>query len=260
MNRTVVDADQVVVLAGRRFDSLLGYSGAEGAIYPSLSDEETHKEMAGKLSMAVPGEKPWPPLREAAEVAWLLGAPFMVHCIEAPDDKLFHVVAGTADTSAESVRLLNARWRVEVDQPADLVIAGIGAHAGPGSFLAMATGLGAASRVVKPDGRIVLLCNSHPHLPSATETLRQSDSPALALKKLRDSPDLAGTGAFLWVSAAQRARLYILSGLGPDVVEEMFATPLENAGQVERLLGTSASCILLPNADKTMAVARTTEN
>jgi hypothetical protein len=40
----------------------------------------------------------------------------------------------------------------------------------------------------------------------------------------------------------------------------MFATPLENAGQVERLLGTSASCILLPNADKTMAVARTTEN
>src|SRR5262249_30087925 len=79
LNRSVVDADQVVLLTRRTYDPLLGYSGAEGALYPALSDEATRKELAGLLSMKAPREKAWPARREAAEVAWLLGAPFVVH-------------------------------------------------------------------------------------------------------------------------------------------------------------------------------------
>src|SRR5262249_58527419 len=44
LNRSVVDADQVVVLSGRRSDPLLGQGGAAGAIYPALSDEATRRE------------------------------------------------------------------------------------------------------------------------------------------------------------------------------------------------------------------------
>src|SRR5438094_2030669 len=45
LNRTAVDAHQLIVLAHRGYDPLLGYSGAEGAIYPALSDEATRQEM-----------------------------------------------------------------------------------------------------------------------------------------------------------------------------------------------------------------------
>src|SRR5262249_33739262 len=79
LNRTVVDADQLVLLTRRTYDPLLGYSGSEGALYPALSDVATQKEMGSLLSMEAPGEKPWPVRREAAEVAWLLAAPFVVH-------------------------------------------------------------------------------------------------------------------------------------------------------------------------------------
>ena len=36
LNRTAVDADQLVVLGRRTYDPLLGYSGAAGALYPAL--------------------------------------------------------------------------------------------------------------------------------------------------------------------------------------------------------------------------------
>src|SRR5437868_708487 len=41
LNRSAVDADQLIVLTGPRFDPVLGYAGAEGAVYPALSDVET---------------------------------------------------------------------------------------------------------------------------------------------------------------------------------------------------------------------------
>src|SRR5205823_854441 len=41
LNRSAVDADQLVVLTGPHFDPVLGYAGAEGATYPALSDVET---------------------------------------------------------------------------------------------------------------------------------------------------------------------------------------------------------------------------
>src|SRR5437660_7119585 len=72
LNRSAVDADQLVVLARRGYDPLLGYSGSEGALYPALADEATRQEMNAKLTMAPPAAQPWPVRREAAEVAWLL--------------------------------------------------------------------------------------------------------------------------------------------------------------------------------------------
>src|SRR5438552_1457199 len=59
LNRKIVDADQLVFLICRTYDPLLGYSGAEGAIYPALSDEATQKEMGSLFSMDAPGDKPW---------------------------------------------------------------------------------------------------------------------------------------------------------------------------------------------------------
>jgi nickel-dependent lactate racemase len=256
LNRTVVDSDQAIVLAGRRFDPLLGYSGAEGALYPALSDRETHKELVGRLSMAVPYEKPWPTRREAAEVAWLLGAPFMIQCIGGTGTSLCHVLAGTAESSDEGVRKLNARWRVELDEPADLVIAGVEGQHGQIEFDSIAAALAAASRVVKAGGRIVLLSAMDPEMSPAAELLRESESPAQALRRIKEGTEFDPRAAFCWASAAQRASLYLLSRLPQEQSEELFTIPLDRAGQVEKLLAAAPSCIILPAADKSMAVLR----
>ncbi len=45
LNRSAVDADQLVLLTRRTYDPLLGYAGAECALYPGLSDEATQRDV-----------------------------------------------------------------------------------------------------------------------------------------------------------------------------------------------------------------------
>src|SRR5262245_11809311 len=58
LNRTLVDADFVVVVSGRRYDPHTGYEGAEASVFPTFSDEETRNSLVGELSIKAPGEEP----------------------------------------------------------------------------------------------------------------------------------------------------------------------------------------------------------
>src|SRR5207244_7724260 len=86
LNRSLVDADQSIVLSARGYDPLLGYAGAEGAIYPAMADADTIRGLVPKVSPQTSPDGDWPEHDEAAEVAWLLGSPFFVQVIEGAGD------------------------------------------------------------------------------------------------------------------------------------------------------------------------------
>lgn len=258
LNRTAVDADQLVVLGRRGYDPLLGYAGFSGDIYPSLSDEATRKEIGGKLSMAAPEAAAWPVRDEAQEVAWLLGAPFLVQVIEGAGDDIAHVVAGSLDSGKDGQRLLDARWRAAAERLADTVVAAVAGDPRRHDFADLARAAGCAARVVQPGGRIVLLTQAAPQLGAGAALLRKADNPTEALAALQQNAPADVAAAFQWASAAQRAALYLLSGLDEDATEELFAVPLERAEQVPRLFAaTAGSCLVIPDANKTIAVLET---
>ena len=254
LNRTMVDANQVIVLTGRGYDPLLGYSGAESALYPVMSDAATRLDGCDQMSMAAPGKTPRSLQREAAEVAWHLGVPFLVQIIMGADAEIIHVLAGPVETSGDGQRLLDERWRVEVDAPADIVLAGIGGDPARHDFDDLARAFACAARVVKPQGKIVVLCDAQPVLGQEADWLRQAGDPGTVLNALRQHKAPDQQGIFLWASAAQHANLYLLSKLPAEIAEEMFTVPLENADQVQRLVAGNGSCLILPDAHKTMAV------
>src|SRR5207244_567281 len=150
LNRTAVDAEQVIILSRRSYDPLAGYSGAEAALFPALSDAATRSELYQKLSMEAPGPEPWPVRQEATEVAWLLGAPFILQVIEGPGEQVGDILGGMVETSADGERLLDARWRTRVATMADTVVAGIAGDPAHHDFTDLARALGCAARVVKP--------------------------------------------------------------------------------------------------------------
>src|SRR5262249_3984255 len=123
LNRSAVDADQVVVLSGRGYDPRLGYSGAESSLFPALSDEATVAETNERLSRNPPVTTSWPLREEVKEAAWLLGAPFFLQVIPGEGDDVALVLAGPADSSAEGQRQLDARWLRKVARPARTVVA-----------------------------------------------------------------------------------------------------------------------------------------
>lgn len=253
LNRSLVEADQVVVLSGRRYDTLLGYGGAEGTLYPALSNEETRGEMNQRVNLGLPEETPWPARREATETAWLLGAPFFVQVIEAAGDRIAHVVAGTTDASREGQRLQDASWRCRVSAPADLVVASISGDPSRHTFADLAAALSCAARVVNPGGRIALLSRANPALGPESLLLREIEEPQEVLKRLRGEHTVERTPLLQWAAAACQARLNLLSGLPDDTVEELFATPLHDAREIQRLLDAGGPCLFLPDAHKMLA-------
>jgi nickel-dependent lactate racemase len=253
IDRQAVDADQLVVLSRRFYDPLLGHGGAEGAIFPGLSDRATQNAALDKLSMAAPGSTAWPWRQEAAEVAWLLGAPFFIQVIEGAEGVPVHVLGGLVQTSAEGQKRLDAQWMIQVDQAADVVAAEVGGDPVSHGFADLARALACASRVVEPDGRILLLSGGAPELGPGAQLLRQADTAAEALALLKERKPADYPAAFQWASAALRAKVYLLSRLPADITEEIFAIPLEHAGQAQRLLG-DGMCLHLTDADRTLAV------
>ncbi len=249
LNRTVVDADQVVVLSGRRYDPLLGYAGAEGAIFPALSDENTRTQANAHGLLEMTDRTTWPLHQEAVESAWLLGAPFFVQAIEAAGDELAEIVAGATEAGLEGQRRQDAYWRWKVERSPDVVIAGLAGDPARQTFADLAAAAACASRVVQPGGRIALLSQAQLDL-SLTETLRDADGPREVLDRLRGQSDRELIPALRWATAAQHARLYLMSDLADDLVEDLFATPLRKGSEVQRLLDAGGSCLFLQDAHK----------
>lgn len=259
LNRSAVDADQLVILAGCRYDPQLGRGGALGALFPALSDEATRGELTRRPNLEGPDAAAETALlAEAAEAAWLLGAPFLVQVIAAAGDGVAHVMAGTAASGAEGRRLLDAAWRWDTPELADVVIASVSGDPARQTFADLAAAAESAARVVQPDGRIILLSQTRPDLAAASETLLRADDAPAALGRLRRKTTLEQVPALRWAGAAGRARVSLLSGLDDDTAEGLFATPLQDAAQVQRLLDAGGSCLFLEDAHKALTVPPTT--
>jgi nickel-dependent lactate racemase len=253
-NRTAVDAAQLVVLTGRRYDPLLGYGGGEGLLYPAFCDEPTRNEASQLLSLDVPGQKPWRMRREAAEAAWLLGVPFFVQVIEGPGDTVANVVTGAASSLDEGQRLQDAQWRRTVSGTVDTVVAGLSGDPARHGFAELADALSCAARVLRPNGRILLLSEARPAAGPSSALLGEADDPAAALAEIKRQKNYELRAAWQWATVAQQARIFLLSGLDDDTVEDLFAVPLKDLGQAQRLVAASEACLFLGDAHKSLAL------
>jgi nickel-dependent lactate racemase len=250
LNRTLVDAEQIIVLTGRGYDALLGYSGADGAIYPVLADSDTVRSHVPKLSPQTSPDAEWPTHSEAAEVAWLLGSPFFVQVIEGSGDEVTEVMAGLLETIADGTARLDARWKSSVREPADTAVVTLSGDPARHDFAALARAAACGARAVKPDGTVIVLSEAEPEIGGAVEVLRRSDEPPEAVKTLFRERPADAAAAVQWAWAAGRAKLYLASEIRPTTVEELFATPLSGPRDVQRLLDAPGRVLVIPDAHK----------
>lgn len=255
LNRTLIEADAVVVVCGRRYDPVVGYSGAETALFPALSDEETRAEFAGTFTPEPPvADRPNALRTEAAEVAFLFGLPFQVQVIAGAGDDIEKVIAGLPTCALDGVVAQDARWRFPVEEFADLVVAAVAGDGNRTTFADLAHALACAARVVSPGGRIALLTRSAPVLGDGGEALRNAEEPAHAIKRLAKEKPADLPAAVLWAAAAQRASLFVASEWPDELTEELFATPIASAAEVQRLVDAAKRTIVIPDADRALLI------
>jgi nickel-dependent lactate racemase len=253
-NRTLVDADQIVSISARRYDPQFGYAGCEGILYPALADTEVRQALCDRLSMEPPSVAADGIRAEAHEVAMLLGMSIYMQVIEAPCDEIAHLCAGLIDSSADGMRLLDQRWRFSIPEPVDVVVAGLSGNRSRHDFAVLARAAAAASRGVKTGGAILLLSDAEPTLGPGMELLQESDNSGDALEVLLKRKPADLPAAFQWASAAANARIFLASGLRPELVEEIFAVPILSPAEAQRLVAHAGKCLFLPDADKSLVV------
>ena len=251
LNRAVVEADYVIVLAGRGFDPFLGHAGAAGAIFPVLGDGETRAGYVGQFTTKPP-RKLSPLAVEGNEIAWLIGTPLFIQVIEGPGNTLAEIVAGLPDSAPDGVARQDARWRGTVPDRPDLVVAAVSGDPGRTGFAELAAAAAAAARVVQTDGRIALLTTASPTLDEGAEIIRQAEDPSEAERRMKKRKPDDWPAAQLWSFAARTARLFVASGWPEDVTDELFAVPLASAAELQRLIDAAESVLILPDAQKVM--------
>jgi nickel-dependent lactate racemase len=257
LNRSLVDAAQVVVLTIRHFDLLHGFAGGEGALYPTFCDEEIRNDSSKQANLEVPTLQPWPTQQEAEEAVGLLGQPFFVQLIPARGQGIAEVICGTKEALQEGRRRFADAWLQKVPKRADVVLATITGDPSQQSFAALASAAFNASRVVKTNGRIIVLSEGKPVLPPAIEILLRAEDAEDAVTAL-DRAEVRNKGAALqWASAASQARISVMSEMDGQTIEDLFASPIsanEIAHLVALITHAGGDCLLLRDAHRLIAV------
>jgi nickel-dependent lactate racemase len=252
LNRTLVEADFTVLLTGRGYDPLVDYGGAETAVFPALSNDETRAALADQFTTDAPNPEPSDVRAEAGEIAWLLGTPFLVQVIAGEGDAIQEVVAGLLASAAEGARRQDSRWRATIGDEVETVIATISGEPHRVTFLDLAKAAVCAARVVRPEGRIVLLSEAAPALGDGANLLRTLDGPRGARKKLGEKRPDDWAAAYLWCFPTKVASVFLASGLPDDVAEELFTTPVHEPAEVQRVVNAGGRVAVIPDAHRTV--------
>ena len=248
LNKSLIDADQIIVLTGRRPDAYLGEIGGATALWPRFSDTEACDGILATWTRKGRDEFVTHLQAEATEVLALLGLPFIIEVVEAGNDGIAAIVAGRGDIATDVQAIFTSRWTATVPQRAALVIATISGDPRRHDLAELSQALRTASAVVEPGGRIVLLSQITPTLTESMQALRQADEPGDAVQQLGKYRPVDRIPAIDWGMAAHRSRLSIACGIDEVILEELSAQTVRDVRAVQRLIDACESVLVLPDA------------
>jgi nickel-dependent lactate racemase len=175
---------------------MLGYSGGRKLIAPGLAAQETIKVLHSPRFMrdtrATEGSIEDNPLhRELLEIARMARHDFLLDVALARDRRLAAVFAGEPEEAhGRGVKFVSQVMLEQLDEPADAVITTSAGYPLDLTFYQAVKGITAASHVVKPGGRILLVaeCSEGAGAPEFSRMLRENASHAAFLDAIRSTP------------------------------------------------------------------------
>jgi nickel-dependent lactate racemase len=246
INRKIHDADFVILLGVLRLADSLGYHGISSDFFPAFSDPASQERFRAPKAGAPEERRRL--RREVDEAAWLLGARFTIQVVPGSAGEILHVLAGDLDAVfGEGTRLCDAAWNFSVPERAELVVATIEGDSAEQTWENVARALSAASCALAENGSVVICSDLAQRPGPGLARLAASDNPQAALKRLaRERPSDALPAAEI-VAALERGKVYLVSRLDDEAVEELGLLPL-SPGAVSRVAQRHKSCIVLANA------------
>lgn len=249
LNRLLSDADLIVTIGLITFDSLLGFRGTSSSLFPAFSDADTLRAYRTQGHPELTPEQQRPFRELVDEIGWLLGTQFTVQVIAGSAEAPAEILAGLPDAVMNRGReLVNRLWRFAVDEPVEAVVLSVPGGAAFG-WSQLGHALENATQLVNQGGRIIVVADlAIPEGPAAT-MMRRCQEPEDLLKPLRREPTFDSVEISQLIRAERRARVYLLSGLEQDVVEELGMIPVADAEELRRLVASVNQYRVIPFAN-----------
>jgi len=257
MARELVDADVVLSVGMIAYDPVLGYRGTNSVFYPGLSNTEAVIRSRGEGHSEL-GPDDERPLRQTIdEIAWLLGTQFSIQVLPAAGGGAAQVIAGAYDrVFRKGKQLLADSWRVLLPERADLVLAAVDADSAGHGWDKVGAALAIARNLVAKGGKIVVLSELDQEPEIGMEIIRKSQTARAALQPIRRQAPVDMIPATQFATAADWARVYLVSKLPVGMVDELFIVPLENDRELAKVLDNDDSCVILESAQHTYGEVR----
>lgn len=240
------EADFIISVGPFGFDEQWGYRGTCSIIYPCFASQEEQAKFHTGSQQDLTPETSRGTRQTIDEVGWLLGLQYTVQVIPSGAGKLGHVISGANDAVyREAVNLLDRHWRIQNKNRVETVVISLPTEPGCNLWQAITRTCNAARSLVQPHGRAMLLTDLKELPRELIDPLTMCDdlNDAMRLLNSLDSPEAKALRAM--VSLAQSSRLYLLSELEPDLLENLYCIPLANQDEMRRAIQGADSCALL---------------
>jgi nickel-dependent lactate racemase len=191
-----VSADLHITLGFIEPHMMLGYSGGRKLIAPGLAAQETIKVLHSPKFMrdarAVEGSIADNPLhRELLEIARMARHDFALDVALARDRSIAGVFAGRPEAAhARGVEFVSRLMLETLEEPVDAVITTSAGYPLDLTYYQSIKGITAASHILKPGGRILLLaaCQEGAGAPEFSNMLLAGESETAFLDRIADAP------------------------------------------------------------------------
>ncbi|MFN0196440.1 MAG: lactate racemase domain-containing protein [Planctomycetaceae bacterium] len=250
--REVVDADFVFPIGVMQYDPVLGISGTSSVFFPGMSTVDAISKARGEGHWELSPEDDRPLRQMMDEIGWLLGTQVTLQVVSSSGAGVAEVLVGTPDAVAQAGRqALAGHWKIEQDQHADMVVVAVDADTAGHGWQQIGQALETAQHLVSRRGKIIVLSELEEEPGEGLKLLtgRRKASEALRALRKQAPPDLVSTSQL--VHAVDWARVYFMSHLPAEVVEEMFLVPVETEREVSRLLAGQGTVSFVASAQHT---------
>ncbi len=249
LNRWLVDADLVVPIGCLRSGHTAGYDGPGGEIYPKYSNTETLKKFHARWLADNNETLDGRSHDEIAEVLGLLGIYFTIQIVPGPGDSLLSVFAGSPQSvSRQGQTFCDSAWEFTIPRRAALVVAAVEGREPQQNWTNVGRALAAAARAVAQGGSIVVCCDLDTEPGPALRQIDTDEDPATLAMRIRAARTGDSLPAVQLIQALDQARVYLLSRLDEETVEDLGVAAVAKPEEIERLASRHDSCILLASA------------
>ncbi len=269
INKEVCDVDLVILTGSIVYHFFSGFGGGRKAILPGVAAMETVRKNHSLM------------LQPNAELGHLAGNPvyddqvegvalfnkkhpiFLFNAVLNADHQFLKIFAGDWRTAhLEACEFVKKVYGVEIDEPADVVIASCGGYPKDINIYQLQKTMDNAVCAVKQGGVVIIVGEAEEGSgsPALEKELEDYPSPALVKEHIASNFIIGAHKAFSITRSMTKAKIVLVSGLTKELAEKLLFVPASTVDEAlkiaEETVGKEYKVILMPMGGLTVPVLK----